>query len=68
MNSHFEDLKTLLKALAAYDVDQRIEDDQLDVLEATMARVAEIDSLEPLLFRLEPILLHEREMRTLDNY
>lgn len=67
MNSYYEDLLTLLKALRAYEVEQTIDDDQLDVLEATMARVEAIDSLEPLLFRLEPFVLHERELRTLDD-
>jgi len=32
-----------------------------------MARVEALGSLEPLLFRLEPFVLHAHELRTLDD-
>ena len=58
----FHDLEILLCALHEFEMTESVDGFDLDLLEATCARVLSATPLEPVAFRMAPLLTHAREM------
>lgn len=61
----FHDLEILLSALNEFEATESVDGFDLPLLEETCARVLAATLLEPLAFRLEPLLIHAREMEAI---
>ena len=62
---HFHDLEILLRALHEFETTESVAGFDLPLLEETCARVLAETLLEPLAFRLEPLLIHARELEAI---
>ncbi|MGE4404344.1 hypothetical protein [Pseudomonas sp.] len=63
----YRDLEVLLCALNEFETTESVSGLDLGLLEATCARVLAESPLEPLAFRMEPILAHARELEALSD-
>jgi hypothetical protein len=59
----FQDLQILLDATNRFDITQNVDTLAIDELEVVCDRVLASDPLEPLAFRLGPIIEHARELQ-----
>jgi hypothetical protein len=58
----FHDLEVLLRAMHEFEITESVDGFDLPLLEETCARVLAATPLEPLAFRMEPLLIHARQM------
>ncbi|WP_159979259.1 hypothetical protein [Novosphingobium sp. 18050] len=63
----FQDLQILLDANNHFELTQSVEGLAIDELELVCDRVLASDPLEPLAFRLGPIIEHARELQAPDD-
>lgn len=63
----FQDLQILLDANNRFELTQSVEGLAIDELELVCDRVLASDPLEPLAFRLGPIIEHAREIQAPDD-
>lgn len=61
----FHDLEVLLCAMHEFETTESIDGFDLALLEETCARVLAETPLEPLAFRMEPLLIHARAMEAI---
>jgi hypothetical protein len=61
----FHDLEVLMRAMHEFETTESVDGFNLPLLEEACARVLAETPLEPLAFRMEPLLIHAREMETI---
>jgi hypothetical protein len=67
MTVQLGDLRILMAAHARFELTQSVEDLSIDELETVCARVLASDPVEPLAFRLRPIIEHAREIQSVNR-
>lgn len=67
MTVQLGDLRILMAAHAHFELTESVEGLAIDELETVCARVLASDPVEPLAFRLRPIIEHAREIQFIDR-